>query len=129
MKRRMKKLKAKGCIGFEVDNIMVVSKRDKNNILKNLEYGRWLAKEAHRQGLLIIMKNGGARLAKLEKYYDAVIAESPCQFNELESYKPYADNGKNVWIFEYKKNKKTLRCKTSWLSGMYYDSRSGWRPL
>ena len=66
-----------------------------------LRYNKWLAKEAHKRGLAIALKNDPAQARGLQPYFDFAITED-C-FDQGWCYKmwPFISSGKAVLAAEY----------------------------
>ena len=131
MSARFDMLVKKGFDGYEGDNIQMESKDNKGKTKKNIEYAKWLADEAHSKGLLAFLKNGGSKLVdSVVDNYDGVIIESAIQYNEVELYKKFYNQGKPTWFFEYDVSKSDIiKNKQEWMSDVFLDTSSGWERI
>ncbi|KXS08903.1 glycoside hydrolase family 114 protein, partial [Gonapodya prolifera JEL478] len=102
MSARFAMLKSKGFDGYEGDNISLLDQGGVDSYLNdNIAYAQWLATTAHSYGLLAIFKNGPDLVPNVLSYYDGCFAEEAFKYDEIDSYTPFYQSGKPVWIFEY----------------------------
>ncbi|MGA7434214.1 MAG: endo alpha-1,4 polygalactosaminidase [Solirubrobacterales bacterium] len=103
LKARIAMCARKGFDGLEPDNIngyenptgFPLTAKDQ------LKFNRWIAKQAHRKGLSVGLKNDGRQSRKLVKNYDFAVVEQCFQYNECGAYKPFIKAGKAVFSVEY----------------------------
>ncbi len=109
MKARLDIAQQKGCDGVEVDNAdgytnntgFALSGDDQ------LSYNVFLAREAHKRGLAIALKNDLDQITTLEPYFDMIINEQCHEYNECELLRPFITANKPVFIAEYASKYKT----------------------
>jgi hypothetical protein len=103
MRKRIKLAKQKGCDGVEPDNVQNYTEDTGFNITnkQQLNYNKWLSAEAHKNGLLIALKNDGEQVLDLIKYFDFAIVEECFQNNECAQYTPFISQNKAVLNAEY----------------------------
>ena len=66
-----------------------------------LDYNKWLAEEAHRQNLMIGLKNDAFHTDELSGSFDFAINEQCFQYKECDLYKPFISKNKAVFGTEY----------------------------
>ena len=93
----------KGCDGVDPDNVDGYSNRTGFTLTgKNqLEYNRFLASQAHSNGLAISLKNDLEQVSQLVDEFDFAINESCHQWNECDLLQPFIDAGKPVFHIDY----------------------------
>ncbi len=101
---RLKLAKQKGCDGVEPDNVDGYINDTGFNITyeDQLIYNKFLAKEAHKLGLLIGLKNDLEQINELVDYFDFAINEQCFEFNECHKLLPFIYQGKPIFNAEYK---------------------------
>lgn len=109
VKARIQMCADKGFDGLEPDNIngyendtgFPLTGRDQ------LRFNRWIAKETHKRGMSVALKNDGPQAKKLVRDFDYAVAEQCFQYNECGQYRPFIRAGKAVFSVEYElKNSK-----------------------
>jgi endo-alpha-1,4-polygalactosaminidase (GH114 family) len=126
MGERLDLCRAKGFDGVEPDNVdafaettgFPISERDQ------LRYNRWLAREAHRRGLAIALKNDPDQAALLQPYFDLAIVES-CfgQEDWCDVMSVFIRAGKPVLMAEY------LEQKVDWTAACRRATALGFSPI
>lgn len=103
MVSRMVLAKDKGCDGVDPDNVNGYTQNTGFDLTyeDQLDYNRFLAREAHRLGLLIGLKNDGEQVNDLVDYFDFSVQEECHQYNECDLYYPFVQRGKPVFNIEY----------------------------
>lgn len=125
MKKRFEMIKSKGFDGFELDNTELYLHDSKASYKDGVNYNRWIAKTAHKMGLIVIWKNSLEMIKDIVDVFDAVINEEALNYNEPEQLKLFYDKNKPVWVFEYKSLKKPNY--PTYLSDVYVDVKDkGW---
>src|SRR5262245_16461731 len=66
-----------------------------------LRFNRWIAREAHRRGMAVALKNDGRQVAELLGAFDFAIVEECFQYDECGLYEPFVRAGKAVFEAEY----------------------------
>ncbi len=102
MRERMRLAKQRGFYGVDVDNVDFYHFNTgfDNSQAKAAEYIRFLAAEAHRNGLRYSLKNALELVPKLKHQVDFFQNEQGIQYNELDVYRGI---GKPVFNIEYRK--------------------------
>lgn len=67
-----------------------------------LRFNRWLAREAHRRGMAIFLKNDPDQAAALADAFDGALVEQCLQYRECSRYRPFLARGKPVLDVEYR---------------------------
>ena len=62
----------------------------------------WIANQAHARGLSVGLKNDAEQVAVLAPYFDFAVVEQCFQYKECNSYLPFVEQGKAVFVAEYK---------------------------
>lgn len=114
MSARIRLAKEKGCQAVEPDNVdgwsndtgFPLSEQDSKYFLTDV-----LADKAHKEGLLIALKNCAEIAADMQPTFDFAIVEECYKWNECCSYFSFIENGKPVFAIEYPKNQQSL-CAT-----------------
>jgi len=106
MRARLDLAVAKGCDGVEPDN---VDGYDNNTGFPlsyddQIRYNKWLAREAHRRGLSIGLKNDLEQIKDLVNDFDWALNEECFQYNECEPLVTFVNQGKAVFGVEYNGN-------------------------
>ncbi|HET7122196.1 MAG TPA: endo alpha-1,4 polygalactosaminidase [Solirubrobacterales bacterium] len=66
-----------------------------------LRFNRWIAREVHRRGMAVGLKNDGAQVGELVGEFDFAIVEQCFQYEECGLYRPFVEAGKAVFEAEY----------------------------
>ncbi len=66
-----------------------------------LRFNRWIARQAHRRGLSVALKNDGAQAASLARHFDFAVVEQCFQYRECGPYRAFTRAGKAVFVAEY----------------------------
>ncbi len=109
LKARLAMCARKGFDGVEPDNIAGWENDTGFPITAKhqLRFNRWIARQAHRRGLSIALKNDGRQAKKLVRNFDYAVVEQCFQYNECGQYRPFVRQGKAVFSVEYEtKNSK-----------------------
>jgi len=113
MKNRLELAYEKGCDGVELDNMDGYVNNSGFNISadEQLAYNRFLANEAHKNGLSVALKNDVGQIVQLVDYYDFAVNEQCFEYDECELMLPFIENNKAVLNAEYKKEYVTDKIK------------------
>lgn len=103
MRKRLQLARDKGCDGVDPDNVdgylqnsgFALSASDQ------LDYNRFLAREAHRLGLTIALKNDLLQISSLVSSFDLAINEQCHAYQECHYLSPFIQAGKPVLNIEY----------------------------
>ncbi len=100
---RLQLAKEKGCDGVDPDNVNGYTQETGFNISyeNQLEYNKFLAKEAHRLGLYVGLKNDLKQISDLVNYFDFAVNEECHQYNECDFLNPFIRVNKSVINLEY----------------------------
>lgn len=105
MQARLDKAKARGCDAIDADNVDE-HLQDTGFPLTHatqLDYNRFIAREAHRRGLQAGLKNDLDQLADLSPDFDFAVNEQCHVYQECERYGAFIAADKPVFNAEYKK--------------------------
>lgn len=76
-----------------------------------LRFNRWLARQAHRAGLAVALKNDGRQAKKLVRHFDFAVVESCFTYRECGPYRVFVREGKAVFAAEYEIKPKAFCAK------------------
>ena len=95
--------KDKGCDGVEPDNVDGYTNSSGFNLTaqNQLDYNKFIAKEAHKRGLSVALKNDPLQVKELEPYFDFSVSEECHLYDECSSYLPFINANKPVFNAEY----------------------------
>ena len=105
MKDRLDLAKTKGCDGVEPDNVDGYTNDTGFNLSyqDQIEYNKFLAKEAKKRGLLIGLKNDLNQIEDLVEFFDFALNEECHFFNECYLLEPFSSASKPIFNAEYDK--------------------------
>ena len=66
-----------------------------------LRFNRWIARQAHKKGLSVGLKNDGPQARNLVRDFDFAVVEQCFQYDECGQYLPFIRAGKAVFSVEY----------------------------
>lgn len=103
MRARLDLAKSKGCDGVDPDNVdgyandtgLPLSGADQ------LDYNRFLAREAHQRGLAVGLKNDLDQIPELVSDFDFSVNEQCHEYEECHTLTPFVAAGKPVFNIEY----------------------------
>jgi hypothetical protein len=103
MKVRLDLAVSKGCDGVEPDNMDGYQNVSGFTLTADtqMDYNRFIAREAHARGLAVGLKNDVDQLAALEPEFDFAVNEQCHQFIECDGYSAFTSKGKPVFNAEY----------------------------
>ncbi len=103
MLKRLDRAKEKGCDGVEADNVdgFINNTGFDFTAQDQLEYNRFLAKEAHARGLSIGLKNDLLQVEALVDDFDFAVNEECFGYNECHYLDPFIRDKKPVFNVEY----------------------------
>jgi|GEM_PF-670123 len=103
MEARLDLAVMKGCDGVEPDNVDAYQNKSGFPLTyeDQLCYNLWLAKEAHKRGLSVGLKNDLEQVKELEPYFDWALNEECFYYNECKALLPFVENNKAVFGVEY----------------------------
>jgi hypothetical protein len=105
LRRRFDICKRKGFDAVEPDNLagyenetgFPLTGRDQ------LRFNRWVAREVHRRGMSVALKNDPAQVRRLVGDFDFAVVEECFAYDECEMFSPFVEAGKAVFTAEYEK--------------------------
>ena len=109
IRQRIQMCADKGFDGLEPDNINGYQNPTGFPLTfkDQLKFNRWIAKETHKRGMSVALKNDGSQAKKLVNDFDYAVVEQCFQYNECGQYRPFIRAGKAVFSVEYEtKNSK-----------------------
>jgi hypothetical protein len=68
-----------------------------------LRFNRWVARQVHRRGMAVALKNDGRQAGRLLGAFDFAIVEQCFQYRECGYYRPFVAAGKAVFEAEYER--------------------------
>jgi hypothetical protein len=94
----------KGFDAVEPDNLDAFEQRTGFGVTarEQLAFNRWLAREAHRRGMAVWLKNDPDQAASLAPAFDGALVEQCVQYRECRRFRPFAARGKPVLDVEYR---------------------------
>jgi len=66
-----------------------------------LRFNRWVARQVHRRGMAVALKNDGEQAGQLVHDFDFAVVEQCFQYDECGPYRAFVDAGKAVFEAEY----------------------------
>ncbi len=66
-----------------------------------LRFNRWIAREVHKKGMSVALKNDGPQATQLVGNFDFAVVEQCFQYDECGQYTPFIRAGKAVFESEY----------------------------
>lgn len=118
MANRMQLAKSKGCDALEPDNIDGYSNPNGLGLTEadQVDYNRWLAQQAHSLDLAIALKNAVELIPQLVNDFDFALNESCYSYKECDAYRLFRQQGKAVFIADYRTYSSKL-CTTASSAG------------
>jgi hypothetical protein len=103
MRARLDLAAARGCDGVEPDNVDAYTNGSGFPLTSadQLDYNRFLAREAHARGLSVGLKNDVDQVADLVDDFDWALNEECFAYDECDTLRPFIDAGKAVFSVEY----------------------------
>jgi hypothetical protein len=105
MTTRLDLARDRGCDGVEPDNVDAYTNKPGFPLTAatQLDYNRFLAREARARGLRVGLKNDVDQLAQLAPDFDFAVNEQCHQYKECGGYSAFTNAGKPVFNAEYKR--------------------------
>ncbi len=66
-----------------------------------LRFNRWVARQVHRRGMSVALKNDPEQAPKLSRLFDFAVVEQCFQYHECGRFSPFVKQGKAVFEAEY----------------------------
>ncbi len=103
MQARLDLAVQKGCDGVEPDNVDGYTNNTGFALTAadQLDYNRFLARQAHSRNLAIALKNDVDQVDVLVDFFDLAVNEQCHQYNECDTLTPFINAGKPVFNAEY----------------------------
>jgi hypothetical protein len=103
MQARLALALQKGCDGVEPDNVDAYINDSGFPLTfdEQINYNIWLSNEAHKRGLLILLKNDLDQVEKLLPYVDGALNEQCFEYDECDKLILFVKSGKAVFGVEY----------------------------
>jgi hypothetical protein len=110
LSKRLDLAVSKGCNGVDPDNVDGYSNANglQLSTADQLDFNRWLAREAHQRDLAIGLKNTVELLPQLVDSFDFAVNESCYRYQECDGYRLFRQQGKPVLIAEYRAYNSTM---------------------
>ena len=104
LRARMDVCARKGFDAVEPDNVDGYQQRTGFAIRPRdqLAFNRWLAREAHRRGMAVFLKNDPDQAASLTRSFDGALVEQCVQYRECGRFRPFTRARKPVLDVEYR---------------------------
>lgn len=115
MARRILLAAQKGCDAVEPDNVDAYSNANGLQLTEadQLDYNRWLSRQAHYRDLAIALKNAVELVPQLVNDFDFALNESCYAYKECDAYRLFRQQGKAVFIAEYRSLNKSMCSKAA----------------
>lgn len=105
LKARIAMCARKGFDAVEPDNLAGWEPENRTGFAitrtDQLRFNRWIARQVHRHGMAVALKNDGRQARQLVDQFDFAIVEECFQYDECGFYKPFVERGKAVFVAEY----------------------------
>lgn len=105
LRERIAMCARKGFDAVEPDNLAGWEPENKTGFAitraDQLRFNRWIARQVHRHGMAVALKNDGRQAKQLVGDFDFAIVEECFQYDECGFYKPFVERGKAVFVAEY----------------------------
>jgi hypothetical protein len=103
LRRRFDLCRRKGFDGVEPDNIAGYENKTGFPLSADdqLRFNRWVAREVHRRGMAIALKNDPGQVRQLLGSFDFAVVEECFAYDECGKFSPFVAAGKRVFVAEY----------------------------
>lgn len=105
LRERIAMCARKGFDAVEPDNLAGWEPENKTGFAisraDQLRFNRWIARQVHRHGMSVALKNDGRQARQLVGQFDFAIVEECFQYDECGFYEPFVEQGKAVFVAEY----------------------------
>ena len=126
IEKRLDLAVSKKCDGVEPDNVDAYQNKNGFSLTytDQLNYNKWLAKQAHERGLSIALKNDLEQVKDLVDYFDFAVNEQCFEYDECELLTQFIKQKKAVFGVEYESDlndfcEKANKMNFSWLKLSY----------
>lgn len=103
LRHRFDLCRRKGFDGVEPDNIAGYENRTGFPLSAGdqLRFNRWVAREVHRRGMAVALKNDPGQVPELLDSFDFAVVEECFAYDECGEFSPFVAAGKRVFVAEY----------------------------
>ncbi|MEZ5076244.1 MAG: endo alpha-1,4 polygalactosaminidase [Solirubrobacterales bacterium] len=105
LKRRFGLCARKGFDAVEPDNVNGWEPENRTGFritrADQLRFNRWVARQVHRRGMSVALKNDGRQARRLVGAFDFAVVEECFQYHECGYYRTFVRHGKAVFAVEY----------------------------
>ena len=103
LRKRFELCRRKGFDAVEPDNLAGYENRTgfPLSAADQLRFNRWVAREVHRRGMSVALKNDPLQVRELVGNFDFAVVEECFAYDECGMFSPFVDAGKAVFVAEY----------------------------
>jgi len=103
LRHRLDLCRRKGFDGVEPDNIAGYENKTGFPLSAGdqLRFNRWVAREVHRRGMAVALKNDPGQVGQLLGSFDFAVVEECFAYDECGRFSPFVAAGKRVFVAEY----------------------------
>ncbi|HEY5942840.1 MAG TPA: endo alpha-1,4 polygalactosaminidase [Solirubrobacterales bacterium] len=103
LRRRFDLCRRKGFDAVEPDNIAGYENKTGFPLTgaDQLRFNRWVAREVHKRGMSVALKNDPGQVRQLVGNFDFAVVEECFAYEECGRFSPFVDAGKAVFVAEY----------------------------
>jgi hypothetical protein len=103
LRHRFDLCRRKGFDGIEPDNIAGYENKTGFPLSAGdqLRFNRWVAREVHRRGMAVALKNDPEQVRQLVGSFDFAVVEECFAYDECAKFSPFVAAGKRVFVAEY----------------------------
>ncbi|TMK55818.1 MAG: endo alpha-1,4 polygalactosaminidase [Actinobacteria bacterium] len=103
LRSRFDRCRRKGFDAIEPDNIAGYENKTGFPLTApdQLRFNRWVAREVHRRGMAVALKNDPEQVGQLVGRFDFAIVEECFAYEECGKFSPFVGAGKAVFVAEY----------------------------
>jgi hypothetical protein len=103
LRHRFDLCRRKGFDGVEPDNIAGYENKTGFPLSAGdqLRFNRWVAREVHRRGMAVALKNDPGQVGQLVGRFDFAVVEECFAYDECGAFSPFVAAGKRVFVAEY----------------------------
>ncbi len=103
LRKRFDLCRRKGFDAIEPDNIAGYENRSGFPLTAadQLRFNRWVAREVHRRGMAVALKNDPGQVRQLLPVFDFAVVEECFAYDECARFSPFVAAGKAVFAAEY----------------------------
>jgi hypothetical protein len=103
LRSRFDRCRRKGFDAVEPDNIAGYENKTGFPLTATdqLRFNRWVAREVHRRGMAVALKNDPEQVGPLVGHFDLAVVEECFAYEECGRFTPFVEAGKAVFVAEY----------------------------